>query len=340
MKKETDSSIKLLDQLSLRSEVVQDIIQTEPIWIIRSGIIMSFVMVLTIFVTLSFIPYYHKEELDIKVKSYQSDDLVLSVKGKEIIYDVIVEHGAEIKAGDTLILLEENSKISKAKQLQKLLESIISNASKPNTNQYEAGNLPITRYQNLIKDHFYLLNSIKDSLLFEKNIAYRVFSNENFNDFIFSCNHLQSKLSLWFDNKIITAPFDGTAYYSSFLQKNKEVTAGQELVYISKNNTTYYGEILVPSNLIGKIKGGQKVNAKISSEQQSFGIVKGEINRITTIRNEEGYYPVFVEFNDNTLITDADVKLTYNMWRYLRAEILLKETTLLREFTDILFGKQ
>jgi hypothetical protein len=338
MKKETNLYSKVTDHLNLRSEVVQDIIQTEPIWIVRSGIIMWFVMVITIFVALSFIPYHYKIELDIKIKSYQSDDLVLSVKRKEIIYDVIVEDGADIKAGDTLILLEDYSKISRAKQLRKLLGSIISNALK-STRHYQTGNLPIEEYQNSINEYFYLLNASKDSLLFEKNLAYRVFSAENLKDFIFSCNHLQSKLGLWFDNKILIAPFDGTAYYSSFLEKNKEVTAGQELVYVSKKNTTYYGEILVPSNLIGKIKYGQKVNAKISSEQQSFGILKGEIYRLTNIRNEEGHYPVFVEFNDSTLTTDADIKLTYNMWRYLRAEILLKETTLLSEFSDILFGR-
>jgi hypothetical protein len=278
--------------------------------------------------------------LDIIIKSYQPDDIVLSVKKKEIIYDVMIEHGSAVKAGDTLILLEQVSKIYQAKQLQNLLESIIVNASTSNSLYFKPSDLSIQKHQNSIKENFYLLNAIKDTLLFEKSLAYKVFTKDNLNDFIFSCNHLQSKINLWFDNKIFIAPFDGIAYYSSFLQKNKEVNAGQELVYISKDDTRYYGEILVPSNLIGKIRSGQKVNVKVNSEQNSFGIAKAEIYRIATIRNEEGHYPVFVEFNDKTLITDSGTKLTYNMWKYLRAEILLKENTLLREFIDILIGRQ
>jgi multidrug efflux pump subunit AcrA (membrane-fusion protein) len=132
---------------------------------------------------------------------------------------------------------------------------------------------------------------------------------------------LKSKVDEWIQQYVIIAPENGNVLFSSFLQENQLLTAGQELFYVQPPQSSYYGQLMVSQTGFGKIKPGQKVLIRVRSyPSNEFGYITGEINYISGIPTTTDSFLIKVQLPKglrtnydkiilfrNNLIADADV---------------------------------
>ena len=111
---------------------------------------------------------------------------------------------------------------------------------------------------------------------------------------------LKSSVEAWLLQHILYAPEDGIAEFTSFLQENQPVAAGQELVYVqTSGDSGYYAEMKAGQNSFGKIKKGQVVQIRMESYPSAeFGYLRGEISYISRMPNQRDSFLVRVELPD------------------------------------------
>ena len=108
--------------------------------------------------------------------------------------------------------------------------------------------------------------------------------------FVQSLNTIKSQVENWKRKYLLIAPISGKVSFTTFLQENQELKAGQLICYINPGNSDYYIETLVPQYNFGKIKTGQEVLLKFQAyPYQEFGSVKGKIEFINSIPTDSGY---------------------------------------------------
>lgn len=132
---------------------------------------------------------------------------------------------------------------------------------------------------------------------------------------------LKSKVAEWVQQYTIIAPEKGRVLFTSFLQENQLLTAGQELFYIQPNQSLYYGQMLASQNGLGKIKTGQRVLIHVESYPSSeFGYLTGTVGYISSMPSPNDSFLIKVDlpkglltnynktvFFRNNLIAEAEV---------------------------------
>ncbi len=199
---------------------------------------------------------------------------------------------------------EKSKLISKQLVLPQINSSIISNENQQHEKQKE-----IAELENQVQQ--------------QKNI------------FIQSLNTLKSLAEDWKKKYLLTAPIDGKVSFTSFLQENQELKAGQLICYINPENTSYYAEALIPQYNFGKVKTGQEVLLKFPAYPwQEFGSVKGRIEFISTVPSDSGYFAK-LSFT-NGLITNYKKSIQYRTGLTAEAEIITADLRLAERFINSL----
>ena len=108
--------------------------------------------------------------------------------------------------------------------------------------------------------------------------------------FIQGLNAYRNILEDWKQKYLLLAPVSGKFVYTSFLNENQQLQAGQIIGFITNESNQYFVEMLIPQTNFGKVKPGQDVLLKfISYPAQEFGSVKGRIEYIKNIPSDSGY---------------------------------------------------
>jgi HlyD family secretion protein len=155
------------------------------------------------------------------------------------------------------------------------------------------------------------------------------------NIFIQSLNTLKSQVEDWKKKFLLIAPIDGKVSFTSFLQENQELKAGQLICYINPENTSYYAEALIPQYNFGKVKTGQEVLLKFPAYPwQEFGSVKGTIEFISTVPSDSGYIAK-LSFT-NGLTTNYKKSIQYKTGLTAEAEIITADLRLTERFINSL----
>jgi len=158
----------------------------------------------------------------------------------------------------------------------------------------------------LINDNIALHNKKKEVLELQKYITdqQQKFHSELFN--------LKSKIQAWVQQYVIIAPEDGKVLFTSFLQENLLLSAGQELFYVQPKESNYYGQLLVSQTGLGKIKTGQKVLVRVESyPSNEFGYIIGTVNYISNIPTARDSFLIKVDL-------PTGLKTNYNKTIFFR----------------------
>ncbi len=160
--------------------------------------------------------------------------------------------------------------------------------------------------------------------------------NEQKNGLTQSIYALKSDIEAWKQRYIAISPIDGKVNFLSNLQENQTVKIGQDLLFITPQNTSYYGEILLGQYNFGKVKKGQEVLVKFQSyPYQEFGYVSGKIDYISAIPKDTAYL-VKVIFPKG-LTTSTNKKLPFINGMTASGEIITADRRLIeRFFNDLL----
>ena len=203
--------------------------------------------------------------------------------------------------------IEKSKLIARQMTLPQINSSIISNESQQHEKRKE-------------------ISELENQIAQQKNI------------FVQALNTLKSQADDWKKSYILSSPVNGKVVFTTFLQENQEVKAGQSVCFINPGNSTFYAEVLIPQYNFGKVYPGQEVLLKFPAyPAQEFGSVKGRIEFISTLPTDSGYLAKVLL--PDGLQTNYKKQLTYRTGFSFQAEIITERKSLLARLFDNLRSK-
>ncbi|WP_458627595.1 HlyD family secretion protein [Winogradskyella sp. PC D3.3] len=148
-----------------------------------------------------------------------------------------------------------------------------------------------------------------------------------------SFNQLKRALKDWEMTYTITSDIDGKVAFSKLWTNNQTVNQGDLLfTIIPKQNSSYIAKLKTPAQNSGKIKIGQTVNIKLENyPDNEFGTIKGNIESISLLTDEDGFYLVTVSL-PRTLITSYNKEIPFRHEMRGQAEIITENLRLIERF--------
>ncbi len=213
---------------------------------------------------------------------------------------------------------------------QKLFhEKVISSLEfKREESKFLAKRMPLQQIDNaLINNTSAQTSKQKEILELEKMIS------EQEGIFVQAKNTLISTIQDWKMKYILTATTAGTVYFSSFLQENQHINAGQEIFFVATNTAQEFGEVNISQYNFGKVKQGQKVFIKFNAYPFSeFGMVEGNIDFISEIPVKDSIFLGRVLLSKG-LATNYGKKLIYKAGMTAQADIITEDSRLIERFS-------
>ena len=146
--------------------------------------------------------------------------------------------------------------------------------------------------------------------------------------FMQALNTFRSAVNEWKMKYVLAAPTDGKVYFSSFVQENQTLAAGQEVFFVAQANRKEFGEVYVPQYNFGKVKQGQRVLVKFNGyPYQEFGMVEGRVDFISEIPIRDSVFLARISLPKG-LATNYGKKLTYRTGMTATAEIVTEDMRL------------
>lgn len=140
---------------------------------------------------------------------------------------------------------------------------------------------------------------------------------------------LLGAIDVWELNYLIKSPVRGEVNFSKFWSPNQNVAKG-EVVFtvIPEGNNALVGKVRLKINGAGKVKSGQRVNLKFANyPYMEFGIVKGEVSRISSVPTND-YYAMEVSL-PNQLVSTYGKKFEFQQELQGTAEVITEDQRLL-----------
>ncbi|WP_179376773.1 HlyD family secretion protein [Winogradskyella wichelsiae] len=146
-------------------------------------------------------------------------------------------------------------------------------------------------------------------------------------------SQLKRALINWEMRNAVISDIDGKVAFAKFWSKNQTVKQGQLLfTIIPEENSAYIARLKTPAQNFGKIKTGQTVNIKLENYPDAeFGTLKGQIESIALLPDEDGFYLVTVIL-PSTLITSYKKEITFRHEMRGSAEIITEDLRLMERF--------
>lgn len=109
--------------------------------------------------------------------------------------------------------------------------------------------------------------------------------------FVQALNSIISEMEKWKQQYVLTAQQDGELAYSGIIQEKQYIEAGQPIFYINPKSASYFGEMHVRQNNMGKVRAGQRVLISMNSyPYEEYGKVEGKIVMITDVPYRDSTY--------------------------------------------------
>lgn len=142
---------------------------------------------------------------------------------------------------------------------------------------------------------------------------------------------LKSEIEAWKQQYVAFAPTNGKVNFMANLQENQMLKAGEEILYVLPDNSSFYGEMKVGQYNFGKVIQGQEVIVKLQSYPfQEFGTVKGRLEAISEMPTDTTYL-LKVAFPDG-LVTSSNNELSFRNGMAGTGEIVTEDLRLMEKF--------
>lgn len=142
---------------------------------------------------------------------------------------------------------------------------------------------------------------------------------------------LKSEIEAWKQQYVAFAPTSGKVNFLANVQENQQLKAGEEILYVLPENSSFYGEMKVGQYNFGKVKQGQEVIVKLQSYPfQEFGTVTGRLEGISEIPTDTTYL-IKVAFPDG-LLTSSNRELNFRNGMAGTGEIVTEDLRLMEKF--------
>ncbi|WP_426582186.1 HlyD family secretion protein [Mucilaginibacter sp. R-33] len=145
-------------------------------------------------------------------------------------------------------------------------------------------------------------------------------------------NSLISQMEDWKNQYVLSASQSGKITFAGNIQQNQMVSPSTEIFYINQSNTTYFGDMSIPQDNMGKLKQGQQVLIKLRSYKfEEYGILKGRIIYISEVPYRDSVFSSKVSFETINPTIKKSIRLRQGM--IADADIITDDATLLQRLT-------
>lgn len=154
-----------------------------------------------------------------------------------------------------------------------------------------------------------------------------------FRKVIQSYNQLKISIKYWELRYIFRSNIEGKVSFSNIYHQSQNVNQG-DMVFtiIPSQNNNYIARLKTPIQNSGKLEKGQRVNIKLNNyPEQEFGVIKGEVDNISLIPDQEGFYRVDVDIPDK-LVTSYQKTLEFKQEMTGTADIITEDLRLIERF--------
>lgn len=256
-------------EIELRSEEVQEVMGQIPAWIVRWGITVLFIVVLTLLVGSYFFKYPDVITTEMTLTSREPVVKVV-VRSPGKISGLYVFNGQEVKMDALLAVVENPAKTEDVLRLKKLLARYMGEPER------------LSYY--LLQD-VWLLGDIQPAYmsLASKDVSAR--------DYRASVGQLLAAIHAWEMSYGLMAPSDGRVQLLVQEAPNQYLSSGDVFARIvPREGESWVGRALLPVQRSGKVKAGQRVIVRfLNYPDQEFGIVNGEVATISLVPAEDNY---------------------------------------------------
>jgi multidrug resistance efflux pump len=105
-----------------------------------------------------------------------------------------------------------------------------------------------------------------------------------------SINTLSEQIANWRLKYLLIAPASGKVVFSSFVREKQILHIGDNICYIQPDNISYYAEVDIPQNNMGRLRDGQPVYLTLDSYPSGeFGRLEGKLGFIAKITGTGGF---------------------------------------------------
>ncbi|WP_435261392.1 HlyD family secretion protein [Tenacibaculum sp. nBUS_03] len=158
-----------------------------------------------------------------------------------------------------------------------------------------------------------------------------------------SFDQLKRAIKEWEYKYLVKAKIDGTVSFMDIWSKNQTVKVNDFLLtIIPADYEEYVCKIQIPVINSRKLKIGQSVNIKLSSyPDYEFGVLKGNLNKISLIPNEKNMYLLDVSLPKG-LLTTYNKQIEFNQEMHGVAEVITENLRLIERIFykfKIIFNK-
>ncbi len=323
-----------LDDIEIRSEVVQEILTAVPSWMIRWGNLMILILILMLLCISWFVKYPDVISTDALITTQPAPQKIYA-NTTGYIDTLFVANGQSVKRNTSLAIIRNTASYDDVMFLKSIIDTL--SLGKKNFN-FPIDDIPILLLGDI--DPYYTI--------FENNyLKYRElrpYSNRDFSNrtkaetsslrIVFqSFRQLQKEIREWEMTYVLSSNTDGSISFSDTWDKGQMINQGDLVFNITpENNAFFIARLKTPTQNFGKIKVGQKVYIDLESYPgNEFGVLQGNVESISYISNEERYYLV------NVLLPSV-LKTSYKKEIILKgemkgsAEIITEDLRLLQRF--------
>ncbi|PWK80334.1 HlyD family secretion protein [Mucilaginibacter oryzae] len=140
---------------------------------------------------------------------------------------------------------------------------------------------------------------------------------------------LKSNVDDWKKRYILTAPMDGTLFFTLPLQQNQYIEQSKLLGYVKPDDGKFYAQLVLPQRNLGKVDTGMEVQLRFDAyPYQEVGFLKGSINYISNIPTDSGYLAT-VQL-EKSLKTNLNQKIQYKTGLKATALVITKNVPLIK----------
>ncbi len=127
---------------------------------------------------------------------------------------------------------------------------------------------------------------------FELTVLQQAGAKDRINQMKQSLSSLKSEIQQWKEKNLVLSPSDGEVAFNAGLAEKQLIDKDDELMFIvpETTKTAYVGEVKIAPEGSGKVKTGQQVSISFDRFPfRQFGKVKGKVEKVFTLPQEDGY---------------------------------------------------
>jgi HlyD family secretion protein len=157
--------------------------------------------------------------------------------------------------------------------------------------------------------------------------------NEGQDKFSQALNSLISQIEDWKSKFVLISTQDGKLTYAGIIQENQNLVPNEDVFYISPGNESFFGEMAIPQNSMGKVIEGQEVLIKLRSyPYEEYGMLRGKIKYIAEVPYKDSVFLSKVVFG---IKNSSDMKkpIHLKIGMMADAEIVTQDATILERLS-------